>query len=699
MSLEVLDGETARNSPETDDPVLKRLREEVTRYESEFEAWINRSRAIIRRYRNDEQNVTDPWMRAWSRQRFNVLWSNTQVIWPTLYLRTPKPECERKYLTENPVHRLAAEILERVASCVVKTGSTDDSDYDVAMSSATLDVLLPGRGVVWASYEPQLDTVRDEFGQTFDDVVDEKTRCDFVPWYEFGHNLARSWERVTLVWRKVFLTKKEFKAYFPDVNTTEINFSHDDIRIQNKNSEANEVEGRGKKACVYECWDKEERKVYWFAQGGRRILKELDDPLRLTNFFPCPRPMFASLTNDSLKPIADFYQYQSQADELDELCMRREVITRAIRVVGGYPSSITELQNILDDAGENEMVPISNWQAIQEMGGVDKLLQFIPIEQLVKALQIINVEIANLKNEIYEITGISEIMRGYSQATKTATAVSTELQSGSVRNSKRKKDVARFARDTMALLLEIAIEHFSDEKIFEIANMGDMTPEEQAIFPQALALLRDDKQRKYQIDIQTDSMNAENEMQEREDRMQVVQVYGDYFTKFLQAIEKNPNAAIIGPAFSKIAMFAMRSFRQGRELEYMMDKTMSDLLQKTMQDAKQGPPPDPQMMKVQMDAQHNQMKLEAESQKNAAEGQLQMMELQAQQQRDATEAALKVKDQQLEEYKLNLQAQDLRLKEIETFLNDHFQRDKLNQETLTKIATAKTKEQNGARPS
>ena len=699
MSLEVLDGDTARNAPETADPVLKRLRNEVARYESEFDAWLGRSRAIVKRYRNDEQNVTDPWMREWSRQRFNVLWSNTQIIWPTLYLRTPKPDCERKYLTANPLHRLAAEILERVAGCVVKTGSADDSDYDVAMSDATLDLLLPGRGTVWATYDPTIEQVEDEFGGKIDAVVDEKTRCDFVPWYEFGHNVARSWGKVTLVWRKVYLSKKEFKKYFPDYPLTDVNFSHDEVNIQNRTSENNEVEDKGKKACVYECWDKEERKVYWFAQGGRSIIKELDDPLKLANFFPCPRPMFASLTNDSLKPIADFYQYQSQADELDELCMRREIITRAIRVVGGYPSSITELQNILDDAGENEMVPINNWQAIQEMGGVDKLLQFIPIEQLVKALQIINVEISNLKNEIYEITGISEIMRGYSPPTKTATAVSTELQSGTVRNSKRKKDVARFARDTMALLLEIAIEHFSDEKIFEIANMGDMSPEEQAMFPQALALLRDDKQRKYQIDIETDSMNAENEAQERQDRMQVVQVYGDYFTKFLQTIENNPNAAIIGPAFSKIAMFAMRSFKNGRELEYMMEKTMDALLQKTMQDAEQGPPPDPQMAKVQMDAQHNQMKLQAETQKNAADNQLSMMTLQAQSQKDATDAALKAKDQELQEYKLAIEAQDLRLKEIEMFLTDHFQREKLNQDTLTKIATARPREQNGARAS
>ncbi len=74
---------------------------------------------------------------------------------------------------------------------------------------------------------------------------------------------------------------------------------------------------------VYEIWDKPTKMAYWVCKGYTGgVLDKREDPLGLTNFFPCPPPLNATTANDSTIPVADYVQYQDQADELDELTAR-----------------------------------------------------------------------------------------------------------------------------------------------------------------------------------------------------------------------------------------------------------------------------------------------------------------------------------------------------------------------------------------
>ncbi len=102
-------------------------------------------------------------------------------------------------------------------------------------------------------------------------------------------------------------------------------------------------------ACIYEIWDKEQGKVFWVSKSMGEILDEKDDPLQLEGFFPCPKPMYATLTTDSLEPVPDFVLYQDQAKQLDTLADRIDGFINALKVRGVYDAS-EESINAYQDA-------------------------------------------------------------------------------------------------------------------------------------------------------------------------------------------------------------------------------------------------------------------------------------------------------------------------------------------------------------
>ena len=67
---------------------------------------------------------------------------------------------------------------------------------------------------------------------------------------------------------------------------------------------------------VWEIWDAVSKKRIFVAKGMDSVLEEKDDPFKLDKFFPCPRPAYATLTNEDLFPVPDYLQYLDLADEL-----------------------------------------------------------------------------------------------------------------------------------------------------------------------------------------------------------------------------------------------------------------------------------------------------------------------------------------------------------------------------------------------
>lgn len=461
--------------------------------------WEKRGEKIVKRYRDERDRdarddapagvgVTD-----WSTCKFNILWSNIQTEMPALYAKAPKPIVERRYMDRDPVARTASVILERSLSYEI-----EESDFSTGMKAVVLDRLLPGRGTLWVRYDP---TFRDmppktqeppdgpqgladrppgarparpvaTDAETPQEVAYECVAVDYVDWRDFLTSPARTWKEVRWVRKRVYMTRKELiKRFGKDKGEkVTLDWTPEEIRTTEQRSTAEQ--DQFKKATVYEIWDKVDRKVIWIAkEWSDDVLDEKDDPLRLKDFFPTPRPLYATLTNDSLIPIPDYYEYQDQACELDSLTARINALTETLKVAGCYDASVPELARIFQEGMENKLVPVANWAAFSEKGGLEGGISLLPIKDIMETLDKLIQAREVVKQSLYEITGISDIVRGQSgSGDKTATEQRIKGQFASLRLNEHQGEVARYARDTLSIMGEIIAEHFDPMTLFLISG-------------------------------------------------------------------------------------------------------------------------------------------------------------------------------------------------------------------------------------
>ena len=107
------------------------------------EKWIKRGKTVIKRYRDERSRVDEDQQR-----RMNLLWTNTKIMLPALLGKCPQAIAERKFLDQDPIGRLSAQMLERGLRTQV-----EEHGYYTALRRALLDYLLPGRGIVWVRYD------------------------------------------------------------------------------------------------------------------------------------------------------------------------------------------------------------------------------------------------------------------------------------------------------------------------------------------------------------------------------------------------------------------------------------------------------------------------------------------------------------------------------------------------------------------
>jgi hypothetical protein len=595
----MLEVDSDKEEKETPD----RYREMIAAYDAEFKNWVARGKEIVKIYRDDDKTVIEGKMkRVWSKKSFNILWSNVQTMLPAYYSRTPQSFCERKFSDPDPLGKFAAEIAERVGDCLAKK-----PEYNEVMAAVVKDRLLPGRGTAWVRVEAEYgDPIIDpetnqpiiEDDQPIRQVIGGRVVPEYVGWMDYGHQVANHESKIKVKWRKVEFDKEAAKARFGEEKANQINYNKTP-----SNKADDKKDSKSKTATIVELCDMNTRKFYWFQEDeGEEYLDIKDDILGLHKFWPCPKPLYATLTTDSLVPIADFCYYQELAEQLNLAVTRRQLIIAAIRVVGAYNAKYTDLKKVLREADENEMIGIKDFVDFMGSGGLQGNLAFLPVEPLVKVLTVLTQEIGQLKSEIYEITGISDIIRGSTSPNETATAQQLKGQFATLRISPGQKEVQRFAEDLLRIMIELALEKLPEQQIAEMINLSSFSPEEQEMFMPALELLRNDQQREYRIEIETDSMAAIDENGEKERVVQAVDSLSGYLEKATQNIQAMP---MLAPVWGEGLMLLARSMRGGRAFEHTIEKNMKALIEQAQQPPPEQPPPppDPAVLKNEADAQ------------------------------------------------------------------------------------------------
>jgi hypothetical protein len=561
---------------------------ELERAKKRFRGFWDGGDSVIDVYRQQKSDGND----ALSKDKYNILYSSTETIRPNLYAQTPIPYVVlRNKDTATDAAQVAALILENSISYIM-----DEEDFDELMDSVVEDFLLPGLGTGWVRYSADIgEKVQDgkpvyaEDGKTpVPELLDEMVHLEYVYWQDFLTGVGRTWKQVPWVAKRLWLSKKDAGARFTVEKANQLQY----LTRDNTNRE---LDNPGETAEVWEIWNKKNKTVYWYGEGLDTLLDEKPDPLKLKRFFPCPRPIRAIYNTRSFVPRPLYSQYKSQAETLNVLTKRIRLLGEALRVVGLYDGSQQRMADVLNPAAGNRMIAVDAWALFAQNGGINGSVQWVPIDAVVKALVELLKAREVCKQEIYEITGFSDIVRGVSKASETLGAQNIKADWAGARVKKMQKEIQRFARDLLALAGELIAEHCSPETLAVFSGVS--IPDPQAVqtdpslqqqvqtFKEACDLIKSDIRRLSTINIETDSTLAANQEQEREDRAKFLAASGAFLQQAVPAMQASPE---LGPLLGALLLFTVRSFPSSRPIQDEFEKVAKAMAAKPQEEDKDG---------------------------------------------------------------------------------------------------------------
>jgi len=635
---------------------------EIEAAEKNIKKFQTRARSVTRRYidERDPMNTTNKW--------FNIFYANINIMEAALYSNIPKPVVARKFKDYNDdVARVAGLIIERTI-----TQDLDDprDTYDATMRHCVQDRLIPGLSQAWLRLETDTEDIElsedvtaqpgmetEEVGEAPETqlpaeqpeplkrITDQRICVDYVFWEDFLWSPCRIWDERRWVARRVYMTREELCERFGEEKGRLVSMETRNSANGNTDNLRNvPKEEVLKKAEVWEIWVREDRKVIWYSPNSPSILEEADDPLQLVGFEPCPTPMLANITTSNTVPRPDFYMIQDQYNELDTINNRISLLVQACKVVGVYDKSAIGVQRMLQEGSDNLLIPVDNWAMFAEKQGLKGQIDWLPLDTVVQSLQHLNNAREVIKAQIYELTGISDIVRGASKASETLGAQQIKAQFAGIRIKKLQDEIARFAGDILRIKAEMQIKHFDPEIMLKKSNI--MATGNDQYVQQAMELLQNEQEFEWRITVSADSIAQADYQSEKTDRVEAITAISGYIEKAGALIAQSPGSA---PLLINILKWGISSFRNTQEIEGMLDKELDALAQPK---PPAQPPPDPEAQKMQMEMQMAQQQAQMEAQ--AAQ-----MDMQLKQQLGQMEIQMKQMELRFEEQRLEFERQKL----------------------------------------
>lgn len=659
--------------------------------------WLNEIAAAKKRdkqFRKDGQDILDIYDSCKEEKTpFNILFSNTETMFPALYSATPRPVVQRRFKDDDPIGKAAATAGQRMLEFLVDTNVEGYDTFDDAMQCTNLDGLLPGRAFAIAKYDADFGefptsgaSEEPSTGQAAlpsapapgqEPVPYAKSELICVEtksWNRVYHGYAKKWSKVPWVAYEDQIDKQEATRLFSKAVVDKLVFTEEDSDREKDDADRPSQETRDKgerKTCtVYQIWDKDgsekeppKQVKYISPQYADGYLKVEDDPLQLTGFFNCPKPLMYVKKSNDLRPTALYNTYSRQAKELNRLTQRILRVVEAIKAKGIYDGQLGgDLKNLLQ-ADENELVPSDTSGTLAAEKGIENAIWMWPVEKLIVVLRELYVAREQCKQVIYEITGISDIVRGASKASETLGAQEIKQQWGTMRLKRLQKEMQRFVRDMLRMMLELAATKFNEETWAKMTGLPFVTtmqrqqlqqiamasqqsgmpldPQTQQqlaapVWGQVLDILRNDMQRAYRIDIETNSTIEPEAAEDQKQIADLMTALGQYLNGVGPLVQKG--VMPFGVAQSMLLAITRR-FRFGTEIEEFIKQMQPP---KPEDDGKAGEMMKQQAMTEQMKTQGMAKISQLETQLKAVEAEKALFE--AETQLKLREIALKAKE-------------------------------------------------------
>lgn len=590
--------------------------QELIAARDEWEDFHQRGDKIIEFYVDDRKSRRT--------KRFPLFNANVSILENALFARIPRPDVNRRFKDpDDQVGRVASLILQRALITELEA----NSNFKTATKSMIKDMLVSGMGIGWVRYEAEVEDVQisdDEDAELSEHpdaspiLKDQQTPIDYVHWKDFRMSPCRTFNECRWVARRVYMDESECKSRFGDraefLNYTERPF--DDENSDGRNEPQNFIEPQ---ASIWEIWDKTTKKVYFICETSPTALDIQDDPLGLPDFFPTDKPLTANIHTSKFLPIADYTVLQDQYNDLNEVNNRISRLVRAARLAGVYDESQAAVKLVLDGAAETQLIPVKDFAGFSEKGGLRGAIDWMPLEQVNATINALSLRQEALKQQIYELTGISDIIRGATSPYETAAAQGMKMQSASIRLQGKQTDVAEYLSSLIIRKAHLMLKFYTPERLLE--RCGTLAQADQQLVPAAIQLLQNELLTSLKLDISTDSLQQPNWARDQQERTQLITAFGSLIGQALPAAKEFP---AIAPLLGHMVKLGVAGLPAGREIEGELEMALQSLRQQSQQSQSQ---PSQEEQQAQQAAQQAQQKMQFEMQ--MAQEELQMKKEQA----------------------------------------------------------------------
>jgi hypothetical protein len=581
--------------------------------------WHQQADEAVKRYLGEH--------RPQGKTGLNLFHADVNTVRSLLYAKVPQVDVSRRFNDpDDDLGRVAAEMQERLLNTDI---DRDDDGFKAVLRYALEDWTLAGLGIARVRYEVETETEPETPAIMRPDPVtgeeieaapavpaqevksDEDAETDYFYWRKFLWSPCRSWNLCRWVAFATDMTRDELVKRFG----SEIGKAVPIKKAESgKNGEEfpTQIKDAWSKAEIWEVWSKEDRKVYWIALGMDRVLDVKEDPLGLEGFFPCPKPLTSNETTTKFLPKPDYDLAKAQYAEIEEMDLRLMALVRMARVRGAYDKSrAPELGRILDSA-EGDMVAVERWAALTERGGLKSALEFVPLGDIVAAIEALSAKRAEAIALIRQVTGLSDIMRGQASSSATATEQSIKAQFASTRVQTLQDELARFASDLQALRKEIVAKHFEPQTIIDRSNV--MRTQDAPLAGQAVQLIKD-RHADYRVIVRPENLAMQDMATQRQERAEALGALGQHFQSMMPLVQL---AGAAPGALQSVLAFVIRTgqwmvsgLRGANEVEAAFD-AFADAANKLASQPPQPPPPDPKVEAEKVKAGAEQFKAKAE---------------------------------------------------------------------------------------
>lgn len=644
---------------------------------------INEARQAEKAYRDKGKMLWDKYSSATngeSKDVVNIFNPTTDIILSALFNTTPKPDIRRRFAKKSEKNSRKDELyrlMATVADYAVQY-NFDRQCISEEFKSVFMDGFITGRGVgqLVYDYETQEEALNDGMGQPVMLLkpINQVFKIEHIDYQDFVQEKCKKQRDVTWQARMHLFTKKEMQDEFnlSEEEVEELDFTYS-LYSNNESDNAS-----AKYTQVWEVWDKEDKKRLYVCKSYKdgKPLKVEDDPLQLEGFFPFV--LFKTVDNgkDTI-PTAEYCIYEDLNKQLQKLNKRSMALAnRSIKHVTVANGADEALQSKIKNASDGDVIGVTqapNLAAAQQVGAV-------PIQEAIAVKDKLDLDSQRIIDKIWEITGVSDIMRGSTQVGETATAQRQKGVFGTLRIQNRQKAVQEFIRNSFRKMSEAVCQFATIEQLKDITCLDlltekqkqiiqiqvangrlEITPElkerfNQPTWEEIKASLTDDRMRGYTIDIESTATVFDNV---EEERRQIAELTGNVVNMLNTTSQLVAQSPAVMDLMEQLTIANLSTFKIGRSYTDSVKSIFAKVKQELSAPQQQNPLVEQQAMQQQADMAIKQQKAQLDAQKVALETQYKQGMLELDRQKALFNAANNSRNTDLKAFELGLKDKEL----------------------------------------